>query len=46
MRILVTVVLVYWFYLIDRLMTDGQEVICLDNFYTGNKQHFDGASST
>ncbi len=24
-------------HLIDRLMVEGQEVICLDNFYTGNK---------
>ena len=24
-------------HLIDRLMADGQEVICLDNFYTGHK---------
>ena len=24
-------------HLIDRLMFEGQEVICLDNFYTGNK---------
>ncbi|MFM2063163.1 MAG: hypothetical protein RLZZ507_2833 [Cyanobacteriota bacterium] len=24
-------------HLIDRLMADGHEVICLDNFYTGNK---------
>ncbi|MCV3216301.1 SDR family oxidoreductase [Plectonema radiosum NIES-515] len=26
-------------HLIDRLMADGHEVICLDNFYTGNKQN-------
>lgn len=26
-------------HLIDRLMADGQEVICLDNFYTGNKRN-------
>lgn len=26
-------------HLIDRLMTDGHEVICLDNFYTGRKQN-------
>ncbi len=26
-------------HLIDRLMTDGHEVICLDNFYTGHKRN-------
>ncbi|NEO98371.1 MAG: SDR family oxidoreductase [Symploca sp. SIO2E9] len=26
-------------HLIDRLMTSGQEVICLDNFYTGRKRN-------
>jgi UDP-glucuronate decarboxylase len=26
-------------HLIDRLMAQGQEVICLDNFYTGTKQN-------
>ncbi|MEB3291477.1 MAG: UDP-glucuronic acid decarboxylase family protein [Leptolyngbya sp.] len=26
-------------HLIDRLMTEGHEVICLDNFYTGRKQN-------
>ena len=26
-------------HLIDRLMNDGHEVICLDNFYTGKKQN-------
>jgi UDP-glucuronate decarboxylase len=26
-------------HLIDRLMADGQEVICLDNFYTGHKRN-------
>ncbi|MEA5570967.1 UDP-glucuronic acid decarboxylase family protein [Calothrix sp. UHCC 0171] len=26
-------------HLIDRLMTAGHEVICLDNFYTGNKRN-------
>ncbi|MEM9979092.1 MAG: UDP-glucuronic acid decarboxylase family protein [Cyanobacteria bacterium P01_D01_bin.2] len=26
-------------HLIDRLMTDSHEVICLDNFYTGRKQN-------
>ncbi|TVQ58182.1 MAG: SDR family oxidoreductase [Spirulina sp. DLM2.Bin59] len=26
-------------HLIDRLMEQGDEVICLDNFYTGNKQN-------
>jgi UDP-glucuronate decarboxylase len=26
-------------HLIDRLMQNGDEVICLDNFYTGNKQN-------
>jgi UDP-glucuronate decarboxylase len=26
-------------HLVDRLMTNGDEVICLDNFYTGNKQN-------
>ncbi|MGB3136340.1 MAG: UDP-glucuronic acid decarboxylase family protein [Nodosilinea sp.] len=26
-------------HLIDRLMTAGNEVICLDNFYTGNRQN-------
>jgi len=26
-------------HLIDRLMAEGHEVICLDNFYTGNKQN-------
>ncbi|GCL39534.1 NAD-dependent epimerase/dehydratase [Sphaerospermopsis reniformis] len=26
-------------HLIDRLMADGHEVICLDNFYTGNKRN-------
>ncbi len=26
-------------HLIDRLMNDGHEVICLDNFYTGNKHN-------
>lgn len=26
-------------HLIDRLMTEGNEVICLDNFYTGAKQN-------
>ncbi len=26
-------------HLIDRLMTDGQEVICLDNFFTGDKRN-------
>jgi UDP-glucuronate decarboxylase len=26
-------------HLIDRLMSAGHEVICLDNFYTGNKQN-------
>ncbi len=26
-------------HLIDRLMTEGNEVICLDNFYTGRKQN-------
>ncbi|MBW4577884.1 MAG: SDR family oxidoreductase [Aphanothece sp. CMT-3BRIN-NPC111] len=26
-------------HLIDRLMADGQEVICLDNFYTGSKRN-------
>jgi UDP-glucuronate decarboxylase len=26
-------------HLIDRLMEQGQEVICLDNFYTGNKRN-------
>ena len=26
-------------HLIDRLMNDGNEVICLDNFYTGNKHN-------
>jgi UDP-glucuronate decarboxylase len=26
-------------HLIDRLMTDGHEVICLDNFYTGHKHN-------
>ncbi|MDX2231600.1 MAG: UDP-glucuronic acid decarboxylase family protein [Leptolyngbyaceae cyanobacterium bins.349] len=26
-------------HLIDRLMREGQEVICLDNFYTGSKQN-------
>ncbi|MEM7062396.1 MAG: UDP-glucuronic acid decarboxylase family protein [Cyanobacteria bacterium P01_B01_bin.77] len=26
-------------HLIDRLMTDNHEVICLDNFYTGRKQN-------
>ena len=26
-------------HLIDRLMNDGHEVICLDNFYTGRKQN-------
>lgn len=26
-------------HLVDRLMADGQEVICLDNFYTGRKQN-------
>lgn len=26
-------------HLIDRLMTQGHEVICLDNFYTGNKSN-------
>ena len=26
-------------HLIDRLMTDDNEVICLDNFYTGRKQN-------
>ncbi len=26
-------------YLVDKLMADGQEVICLDNFYTGNKNN-------
>jgi UDP-glucuronate decarboxylase len=26
-------------HLIDRLMEQGQEIICLDNFYTGNKRN-------
>jgi UDP-glucuronate decarboxylase len=26
-------------HLVDRLMANGDEVICLDNFYTGNKQN-------
>ena len=26
-------------HLIDRLMNDGHEVICLDNFYTGKKHN-------
>ncbi|WP_392533230.1 UDP-glucuronic acid decarboxylase family protein [Nostoc sp. C117] len=26
-------------HLIDRLMNDGHELICLDNFYTGNKRN-------
>ncbi|MEH2275818.1 MAG: UDP-glucuronic acid decarboxylase family protein [Nostoc sp.] len=26
-------------HLIDRLMTDGHELICLDNFYTGHKRN-------
>ncbi|BAY62477.1 NAD-dependent epimerase/dehydratase [Calothrix brevissima NIES-22] len=26
-------------HLIDRLISDGHEIICLDNFYTGNKQN-------
>ncbi|NKB18614.1 MAG: NAD-dependent epimerase/dehydratase family protein, partial [Pseudanabaena sp. CRU_2_10] len=26
-------------HLIDRLMQQGHEVICLDNFYTGNKRN-------
>ena len=26
-------------HLIDRLMNDGHEVVCLDNFYTGRKQN-------
>jgi len=26
-------------HLIDRLMADGHEVICLDNFYTGHKRN-------
>jgi UDP-glucuronate decarboxylase len=26
-------------HLIDRLITDGHEIICLDNFYTGNKDN-------
>lgn len=26
-------------HLIDRLMEEGQEVICVDNFYTGNKRN-------
>jgi UDP-glucuronate decarboxylase len=26
-------------HLIDRLMTDGHEVICLDNFYTGHRRN-------
>ena len=26
-------------HLVDRLMEDGQEVICLDNFFTGRKQN-------
>ncbi len=26
-------------HLIDRLLNDGEEVICLDNFYTGNKNN-------
>ena len=26
-------------HLIDRLITEGHEIVCLDNFYTGNKQN-------
>lgn len=26
-------------HLIDKLISDGHEIICLDNFYTGNKQN-------
>ncbi|MBD2209260.1 SDR family oxidoreductase [Calothrix sp. FACHB-156] len=26
-------------HLIDRLITDGHEILCLDNFYTGNKDN-------
>ncbi|NEP63308.1 MAG: NAD-dependent epimerase/dehydratase family protein, partial [Symploca sp. SIO2G7] len=26
-------------HLIDRLMADSHEIICLDNFYTGRKQN-------
>ena len=26
-------------HLCDRLISDGHEVICLDNFYTGSKQN-------
>jgi UDP-glucuronate decarboxylase len=28
-------------HLIDRLLADGQEVICVDNFYTGSKQNIE-----
>ncbi len=26
-------------HLVDRLMKNGDDVICVDNFYTGNKQN-------